>query len=341
MKRKQYIMPYPIIDDKEQSDYEKLAVRYEKLTSPNLLGKAGEKVIEIIPEPVKQAGRNIRDSITEQELYDQCMSFVAKGFQIIEEQAAKISVNERIIVKKINNITKDNEVTCIEEVCLSRSYILSKLVSSYRTKDLALALAEGASTGAFGFAGLAPNLVLSTFLYYRAVQSVAMYYGYDIKNDSSELIIASEVFMNSLSRKSQGADEMSGIIGKVMVMAEITTVKQTAKRTWKEMATRGGATLLLTQLRALANKAAKDALTKAGKEGLEKSVFKVVFEQIGKKLTKEAIGKAVPIAGAIIGGCFDTAMMNTVLEYADVFYNKRFILEKEYRINTLINSSEG
>ena len=28
--------------------------------------------------------------------------------------------------------------------------------------------------------------------------------------------------------------------------------------------------------------------------------------------------------------------MNKVLEYADVFYNKRFLIEKEVRINTLL-----
>ena len=105
------------------------------------------------------------------------------------------------------------------------------------------------------------------------------------------------------------------------------------------MAKRGGATLLLAQMRALANNAAKKALQQAGKKGLEESVFKGVFEQIGKGLTKKAIGKAVPIAGGIIGGLFDTAMMNTVIEYADVFYNKRYLLEKEVRINMLIDSS--
>ena len=28
--------------------------------------------------------------------------------------------------------------------------------------------------------------------------------------------------------------------------------------------------------------------------------------------------------------------MNTVITYADVFYNKRFIIEKEQRINALV-----
>ena len=65
-------------------------------------------------------------------------------------------------------------------------------------------------------------------------------------------------------------------------------------------------------------------------------MFKGVFEQIGKNLSKKVLGKAVPVAGAVIGALFDTAQMNTVLEYADVFYNKKYLLEKEARINTLI-----
>jgi len=58
---------------------------------------------------------------------------------------------------------------------------------------------EGGTTGAFGFWGLQFNIVLSIFLYFRAVQSIAMFFGYDIKNGSAELVIASEVFTNALS----------------------------------------------------------------------------------------------------------------------------------------------
>lgn len=163
-----------------------------------------------------------------------------------------------------------------------------------------------------------------------------MFYGYDVKNDSAELVIASEVFMNALSPSSSGSDEMSSIIGKVMLMTEITAVKQTAKKTWSDMAARGGIGLLLTQMRALAYKSAQKALEKVGQKGLENSLFREIFEQIGKKLSKKALGKAIPVAGAVIGALFDTAQMNTVLEYADVFYNKRYILEKEARINALL-----
>jgi hypothetical protein len=167
-----------------------------------------------------------------------------------------------------------------------------------------------------------------------------MFYGYDVKNDPAELIIAGDVFMNALSPSNKASNEVSSIIGKIMILTEATAIKQTAKKTWTDMAARGGVGLLLTQMRALANKSAQKALEKAGEKGLEESAFKGVFEQIGKGLTKKAIGKAVPVIGAVIGGLFDTRQMNKIIDYADVFYNKRYILEKEVRINELIEDNE-
>ena len=333
------LLPSPIIDAKEDESIKQLCKRYEKLTNPGVLAKVGKKAVEVIPKPVKNMGKKAKEAITEQELYTQCMKVAVEGFGILEKQAAKLTVSENIIVKKINKVSKDVNVTSMDEVCLARSYDIAKLVNKYKTQDLSLALVEGGATGYFGFAGLPFNLVLSTFLYYRAVQSVAMYYGYDIKNDPSELVIASDVFMNALSPNSQGTNEVTGIIGKIMIMTEITTVKQLSRKTWEEMAKHGGVALLICQMRALANRAAQKALEKAGQKGLEESLFKGIFEQIGKSLTKKAIGKAVPVAGAVIGALFDTAQMNTVLEYADIFYNKRYLLEKEARINTLIGVS--
>jgi len=165
-----------------------------------------------------------------------------------------------------------------------------------------------------------------------------MYYGYDVKNNDEELVIASDVFTNALSPKRNDINnEIGGIISKVMVMAEANVLKQTAKKTWTDMATRGGIPLLLTQMRALANKAAQKALEKAGEKGLEQSLFKGVFEQIGRKLTLETIGKSVPVVSGVIGALIDVAQMNTVVKYADIFYQKRFLLEKQSRINMLFN----
>lgn len=330
------LLPSPIIDAKEDYSLKKLTERYDKLVQPGAISKMGNKAASLMPQPVKQVGKVAKNAIAEQELFFQCMKVVADGFGILEKQAARLAVPENVIIKRINEVSQGSEINSVDDICLARGYDISKIVSGYKTQDKILALLEGGATGAFGFAGLPFNIVLSTFLYYRAVQSIALHYGYDIKNDASELVIASDVFMSALSPEGKGMNEATELIGKIMVMTEITTVKQVSKKTWEEMASRGGITLLICQMRALANKAAKDALEKAGQKGLEESLFKGVFEQIGKKLTKQAVGKSIPFVGALIGALFDVAQMNKVLEYADVFYNKRFLIEKEVRINMLL-----
>ena len=103
------------------------------------------------------------------------------------------------------------------------------------------------------------------------------------------------------------------------------------------MAKKGGIPLLLVQMKALASNTGKKALEKAGKTGMENTLFKEAFEQIGKGLTKKSIGKMAVGFSAIFGALIDTAQMKKVLEYADVFYHKRFILEREYKINNLIS----
>ncbi len=103
------------------------------------------------------------------------------------------------------------------------------------------------------------------------------------------------------------------------------------------MAKSGGVQLLFVQLRALANSAAKKALNKAGKKGLEKTIFTEALEQIFKNISRKAAGKMVPVIGAGIGALIDVATMNKVIEYAEIFYHKRFILEKESKINELID----
>ena len=215
--------------------------------------------------------------------------------------------------------------------------IYGKVVNRNKGINRLYALIEGGATGAAGFWGLPFNLVFSLLLYFRAVQSIAMYYGYDVKNNDDELVLASDVFMNALSPgKNDVNNELSGAIGKVMLMTQANIVKQTAKKTWGDMAARGGIPLLLTQMRALAHKAAEKALAKAGQKGLEESIFKGVFEQIGKKLTLETIGKSVPYISAGIGALIDLSQMNTVMKYADIFYQKRFIMEKQSKIDMLI-----
>lgn len=334
----EHIEPDPLLDEREESEFVALTNRIEKLEEPGALAKLGEKVGSIVPLPVKNAVGEAADAIQAQRLYSQALDVVASGFKVVEEQAARFSVGSQSVLEDINKALSDEQISTLDEICLLRSYDVARIAHASKMQHLGLAFAEGAMTGAPGFAGLPFNLVLSTFLYYRSVQSIAMYYGYNVKEDPAELIIAGEVFMRAMSPSDTGTDGIASAIGKVMLFSEVTAVKQTVKKGWAAMAQRGGIPLLIAQMRALANAAAKKAVAKAGQKGLENSAFRSVFEQVGKRLGQKAVGRAVPIVGGAIGALFDTGQMNAIVEYADLFYHKRFILEKGYRIDLLLGN---
>ena len=334
---KEYKFPVPIIDEREEKSLEELTKRYEKLIEPTKAVILGEKAIEMIPSKIKNLGTNIKSSISEKDIYTKALKIALDGFKIIEEQAAKFTISEKTIIKQINKIESNNKIRKMDEICLVRGYDISKIVNKYKTQDVFAAMAEGGITGFAGFAGIPFNIALSTFLYYRAVQSVAMFYGYDVKNDSAEMVIAGEVFMKAISPQSSDINEMSTMISKIMIFTESTTIRQTVSKSWSDMASKGGICLLIAQMRALANKAAQKALEKTGKKGLEKTIFTEVLGQVGKKLTKNAVHKGMPYVSAVLGALIDTAQMKQVLDYADVFYNKRFILEKEDKL-AILNS---
>ena len=339
MNETDYKAPTPILDQKEQRLIEDATKRYEKMIKPGIAKRAAANVAKHLPEGIKDAAGEIKDKLTEVQIYAQAMSVVSDGFKAVEEQAARFTVNESTVIESVDKVVPDNDIKAIDEICLARAYDVTKLVEAFKAKNLALAAAEGAATGAPGFPGIPFNLVLSTFIYYRAVQSVAMYYGYDIKGNPDEMIIAGEVFSSAMSPSNAGS-ETSGSIAKVMVVCEVAGIGAAAKKGWAAMVARGGGALAIAQMRALAHKAAQNALQKAGAKGLENSIFKTIFEQIGKRLALKTVQNAVPVISAAFCALFDTATMKQVIDFAQVFYSKRFLLEKEMRINELLGETQ-
>ncbi len=336
-----YILPEPIVDDREFSEIDDIAKRYEKMTSPGFLAKAGKKAGELAPaslkEAVGKAGEVAKDTfngLTEQELMAGAIKKAAEGFEELEKQAARVSVGKEHVLQSINAGKQEQKVSDVSQICLLRSYDVAAVSAKERLQHMGIALVEGGGTGVAGFWGLPANLALSMLIYFRAVQSVAMFYGYDVKDDPAEMIIAGEVFQRAMSPSSKG-NPANDYIGKVLVYAESASVKQAAKKGWAAMLESGGAALAITQMRALANKAAQKALENGGKKAVEAGVFKKTLTQIGQKLTLKNVGKLVPFVGAGFGALFDTAQMNTILEFADLFYHKRFIVEKEARVSRL------
>lgn len=322
------------IDEQELNALDILEEKYNKIIEPGIISKTTKKIGDLVPENVKNLKNELGNNVSEKELFIKMMKLVDDGFSKVEETAAKYSLSEDQVLKKINKKT-NNKISKLEDICWLKSYDIAKIVNSYKAQDVALASAEGAGTGVFGFAGLPFNIVLSTFLYFRAVQSIAMFYGYDVKNNPDELALAGDVLKKALNPTEidEDSDDVNlNVISKILIVSKAEVVKQTSKKTWTEMASKGGIPLLLTQIRALGHNSAKKALEKAGRSGLEHSVFKDALTQIGKKLPKKAIPKLAMGVGALFSSLIDGKQMKNVLDYADIFYQKRFILEKEYRI---------
>lgn len=58
-----------------------------------------------------------------------------------------------------------------------------------------------------------------------------------------------------------------------------------------------------------------------------------------ERLTQKGIQRAVPVVGGVIGALFDTGQMQKILEFDDLFYHKRFLVEKAMRIEELVNGT--
>ena len=338
---KNYVIPSPIISESEERQLEKLKEQSKKLTTPKKGVKALQKAANLIPEQVRSAAGDAKDFLLEQEIYKKVMLIAAKGFAGLEKQAASVTLSEKNVLKKVNKASKNSsfEYTSLEELALARVDELRKISARFQKGNMFAGFTEGAGTGVIGLPGLPANIVAFTFLAFRSVQSIAMIYGYDTKNNPDELIIASEVLGAAMNPSKADDNQIADFMMKFAMLAEVNIIKQGAKKTWTEMAQRGGLQLLIVQIRALANKAAQNAVKNAGKKELEVTLMRPILESIGKRLTKDAVKRGAPVVGGIIGGLFDTAQIDQIAKYADTFYAIRFLEEKEVRINDLVSNN--
>ncbi|MFT9498058.1 EcsC family protein [Anaerosolibacter sp.] len=339
---KNITVPNPVLDNREIDKIDLLTKDYEKYRKPGMinksLNKVGDSISQVIPEKIKCGVSTMKQGISESDLMKQALGVVAKGFTELESRAAQLTVSKQTVVKRIGKV--DAGITCYEDICLARGYDIETALNLKDMEDILYTAVQGGVTGFFGFPAIPVNIALSTFLYFRAVQNIALHYGYDVKNDIGELEIASVVTMQALNPNMEsGAKTLSSMIGKMMIMTKTTALQQGLNKTYGEMINKGGIQLLFVQIRALANNAAMKALDKAGKKGLEKTVYSEMLEQLGKQLSKSAGKKLVPVIGGFIGALFDTAYMARVLKYAKIVYHKRYLLEKEQRIMYLVDES--
>ena len=342
---KLYVVPNPIVDLREMKALDALQEQYAKLSRPNVLAKAGEKAAALVPEKIKEAGNAAKGFITEQELYKYILKIAADSYNDLQSFAAGLTINEKKIVKKLNTLDRKNEISKVEEACLLRSYKISEEINKAKISDMLITAIEGGGFGVLADAmpvqALAMNMAVTMFLYHRAVQWIAMYYGYNVKKDPAEAIIAASVFVNALSpAKSDGSNEITDIVAKFLVTEKMIGIKNAANKSWSALLSEGSLGLMLTKLRALSNVYAKKALIDAGEKGLENHIFKNLLKEIGEKLTKDNIKKSIKYVGGILGVITDTHQMKKVLEYANIFYHQRFLVEKATRINLLVEQPD-
>jgi len=341
--------PNPLFDYKEEILLKKLTEQYENFCNPGVISKEIDnieaKIITITPNGIKDFVKNKKDFLmeqiqlaTEQRVIDIALKKATAGGGILLQYLSEKTINKDSIIKNIQ--AKCEMQITFEEICALRSYTIEGIAKKDCFVQILSALVEGGSTGVGGVCAIPLNLALSFLLFMRATQKIALTYGYDVCNDSREMEIASDVTMKCLFPSiNDDVTTMGGIIGKMAISSSLSELKDALikKISYKEMAKRGGSELLYVQIRALANKAAENALKNAGAKGLEEGLLKKILTNVGKNLSKEAAPKVIPFYSAIPSALIDIYDMNRVLTGSNLIYHKRFLFEKEERVKCLIN----
>ena len=343
-----HLAPDPILDERELSSLDALAERYRSLNEPGPIARGAAIAGLFVPNEAKNAWdrgkRRLSTGVSaHRDLYDQAIAVVGRGFDKLEQQAAELSSSESFVLSRVNEAS-GRRLHSLNEFCLLRSYEVAEAVASYKRADRQIAFLEGCLTGLPGFAGIPFNIALATLLGFRATQSVATFYGFDIKNDPAELALAGEVFIHSMEHHApvNGADaashfeETTSPIERVLLVGRGVAIKIGVKSGWKELAMRGGVTVLMTEMRTVALRTAEEQAARVGAREIEQLVLRDALQQAGKDAAQKLVQRSIPVVSGIIGGYFDTKKVARALEVADIFYQKRFILEKEKRVQDLL-----
>lgn len=125
----------------------------------------------------------------------------------------------------------------------------------------------------------------------RSVGQVSLCYGYDPEEPAEKLFIMAVV--NAGTAMSAGA--------KTAAMADISRLTQALVR--------GRAWAVLDR-------------------SVVSQVFSKFAKVFGARFTKQSLGKVVPAAGIVLGGAFNWATLEGIVDAADIAYRRRFLLEK-------------
>ncbi len=139
-------------------------------------------------------------------------------------------------------------------------------------------------------------------------------------------------------------EETTSPVERVLLVGKGVAIKIGVKSSWKELAMRGGVAALMTEMRTVALRTAEEQALRSAEEQaarvgareIEQLVVRDALQQAGKDAAQKLVQRSIPMVSGIIGGYFDTKKVARALEVADIFYQKRFILEKEKRVQDLL-----
>ena len=161
--------------------------------------------------------------------------------------------------------------------------------------ELAVPVTGGAAAAPSGAAiagAFVGDAALVLGLASRSVGHISLLYGYDPEEPAEKLFVLSVV--NAGTAMSASA--------KTAAMADISRLTQALVRG------KNWAALLDMSL-----------VAQVSKKFAEKFAF---------RLTKQGLGKVVPAAGIVLGGAFNWATLESIVDVANIEYRKRFLLEK-------------
>ncbi|WP_339289761.1 EcsC family protein [Paenibacillus sp. FSL E2-0201] len=166
-----------------------------------------------------------------------------------------------------------------------------KVVGYLGAKYKSIALAEGGGAGLLGAPGMLVDIPALFALNLRAVAEYATYYGFDVdEQHEREYIINVLMYTSSPS-----------LVAKQTTLAELSriAVMVSKNKTWEQI-----------------NKSVlAQGIVKAG-------------ESIGMNITKDKLGQAIPVVGALIGAGYNAYFTNSVCEAAYNLYRERFLAVK-------------
>lgn len=160
--------------------------------------------------------------------------------------------------------------------------------------ELAVPASAGAAAGPSGatiVAAFAGDAAFVVGLSSRSVGHIALQYGYDPEEPAEKIFLFSVI--NAGTAASQAA--------KTAAFSDISRLTQALVR--------GKAWVVLDK-------------------SIVSKVVKQTAELIGKRLTKNSLGKALPAVGIAVGSAFNWATLEGVVDAADIAYRRRFLLEK-------------